>query len=231
MNEINASSKLYIFLLLFSDELRGFYRSKVMGILWIGMPIISILMHFLQPDAEGFPITTLVGLLVASLGGTLASVMLSSSIVNERNKHIYDLFVIRQPGIRTGLILAKYFAVYACLLIAGGISLLFGWLIDIFSSNLPIEIVLEQTLESLVISMAAMAIACAAGILIGLIINSVPAAAILAIYFGNQMSLLAMLPGIMLEEIKPIPFALTVGFGLTTILLVLDLIIFNKKQL
>ncbi|MHA1253655.1 MAG: hypothetical protein ACTSRP_27055 [Candidatus Helarchaeota archaeon] len=71
-------------LLLFIDEIKGFYKSKVMVVLWIGVPLLSILFHYLQPDTEGIPLASLVALLVSSIGGILGSVMLSTSIVNEK---------------------------------------------------------------------------------------------------------------------------------------------------
>ncbi|TFF88594.1 MAG: hypothetical protein EU548_08670, partial [Promethearchaeota archaeon] len=63
--------------------------------LWIGFPILSILMHFIQPDTEGIPISVFTGLIVASIGGLLSAVMLSTTIVNEKNARVYDLYLIR----------------------------------------------------------------------------------------------------------------------------------------
>jgi len=82
--------------ILYIDEMRGFYKSKVMIVLWIGMPLISFLIQFLQPDLEGIPVTYFVAVLTASIGGTLSSVMLSTSITSERNQNVYDQQ--RQPG-------------------------------------------------------------------------------------------------------------------------------------
>jgi ABC-2 type transport system permease protein len=219
------------FLLLLGDELKGFWKSKVMLILWIGMPLLSVFMHYIQPDAEGMPISLLVGLLIASVGGTLSSVMLSTSIVSERNKKVYDLFVIRDQNIRTSLILGKFVAVYVCLIIAAGLSIFFGLVVDYFTVEIPIETIWENTVDSLGISMSAMAIACSIGILIGLLLDSVPAAAILSIYAGNQLSLIAVLPGILLEDIDPLLFAVVMGLVITIVVLIADVMIFKKKQL
>ena len=219
------------FTLLLTDELKGFWKSNVMTILWIGLPALSIIMHYIQPDTEGIPIAFLVGLLIASVGGTLASVMLSTSIVSERNRKVYDLFVIRDQNIRTSLILAKFLAVYICLVIAAGLSVGFGLLVDHYTNDIPIETIWEKNTESLGISMAAMAIACSIGILIGLMIDSVPSAAILSIYVGNQLSLLAVLPGILMEEVDPLDFASTMGIIMTVVVMAVNLFIFNRKQL
>jgi ABC-2 type transport system permease protein len=219
------------FVLLLKDELKGFWKSNIMIILWVGLPALSIVMHFIQPDTEGFPISLLIGLLIASVGGTLSSVMLSTSIVSERNRKVYDLFVIRDQNIRTSLILAKFTAVYVCLVIATGLSIFFGLVIDYYTNELPTEIIWENTVDSLGISIAAMAIACSVGILLGLLVDSVPAAAILSIYVGNQLSLIAVLPGILVEDIDPLTFAGVIGIILTVVVMAINIFIFNRKQL
>ena len=84
------------FLLLFTDELRGFYKSKVMIFLWIGLPLMTILLHLWSPNTgENIPFTALSAIIVSSVGGTLAAVMLTVSIINEKTQHVYDLFLIR----------------------------------------------------------------------------------------------------------------------------------------
>ena len=64
--------------LLYADEMRGFYKSKVMLFLWIGLPIVAILFRFVQYGATGqaIPFTVISALVVSSLAGTLAAVML-----------------------------------------------------------------------------------------------------------------------------------------------------------
>jgi ABC-2 type transport system permease protein len=227
----NQNKSINPFGMLLVDELKGFYKSKVMAVLLIGMPLVSALMLFIQPETEGLPLLSLVAVLVASLGGTLGSVILATGIVNEKTHHVYDLFVIRNENIRPHMILAKFFAVYLSLISAVILSLIVGILVDSTRDVVSPEIILENLTESLVISMAAMAIACSIGILIGLLINSVPAAAITAIYAGNQLSIIAVLPGIMLENIDPIPFSLTIGLVISITVIVIDIILFNKKQL
>jgi hypothetical protein len=217
--------------LLFRDELSGFRKSKVMAILLIGLPLISVLMHYFQPDTEGMPLSMLVALLIASLGGTLASVMLATAIVSERNRKVYDLFVIRDHNIRTGLIMAKFTAVFLCVGAAAAISIAFGLAVDYFQHNSAAGTLLSGLGESFAVSISAISIACSIGIFIGLIIDSVPAAAILSIYAGNQLSTLAVLPGIMIESIDPLLFSVTAGVVLTSLFLIADVLIFRKKQL
>jgi len=215
--------------ILFVDELKGFYKSKVMIVLWVGLPLLSLLFHYIMPDTEGIPISSIVAIILSSIGGTLASAMLSTSIASEKIRHVYDLYLIR-PVKRTNILLAKYFSVYLCLIIATGISLTLGLILDqIFIGNLS-EYVLNQTLESLTISMAAMAISCSIGIFFGIIVSSVPVATILSVYIGNQISAISILPTLFLDFIDPIIFSLLVGSIAAVIMLTVSSILFSRKQ-
>jgi len=215
--------------ILFADELKGFYKSKVMIVLWVGLPLLSLLFHYIVPDTEGIPISSIVAIVLSSIGGTLGSAMLSTSIASEKMRHVYDLFLIR-PVKRTSILLAKFFSVYLCLIIATGISLALGLILDqIFIGNLP-EYVLNQTIESLTISLAAMAISCSIGIFFGIIVSSVPVATILSVYIGNQISALSILPTIFLDFIDPIVFSLLVGSIAAVFMLAISSILFSRKQ-
>ncbi|TES94799.1 MAG: hypothetical protein E3J90_11550 [Promethearchaeota archaeon] len=215
--------------ILFVDELKGFYKSKVMIVLWVGLPLLSLLFHYIVPDTEGIPISSIVAIILSSIGGTLGSAMLSTSIASEKIRHVYDLFLIR-PVKRTSILLAKFFSVYLCLIIATGISLTLGLILDqMFIGNLP-EFVLNQTIESLTISMAAMAISCSIGIFFGIIVSSVPVATILSVYIGNQISAISILPTLFLDFIDPIIFSLLIGCIATVIMLTISSILFSRKQ-
>ncbi|MHA1350882.1 MAG: ABC-2 transporter permease [Promethearchaeota archaeon] len=215
--------------ILFVDELKGFYKSKVMIVLWVGLPLLSLLFHYIVPDTEGIPISSIVAIILSSIGGTLGSAMLSTSIASEKMRHVYDLFLIR-PVKRTSILLAKFFSVYLCLIIATGISLTLGLILDqIFIGNLP-EFVLNQTIESLTISIAAMAISCSIGIFFGIIVSSVPVATILSVYIGNQISAISILPTLFLNFIDPIIFSLLVGSIAVVIMLTVSSILFSRKQ-
>ncbi len=215
--------------LLFIDELKGYAKSKVMIVLWFGLPVLSFLVQFIDPtQMEGMPISLLVSLVVSSIGGTLSTIMLSTSIVNEKNRHVYELFLIR-PVKRRSLLLAKFLAVYLCLVIAISISLSIGLIIDGFTGNLT-QIEWNLTIENLIIGMSSMAITCSIGIFFGVIVSSVPLAAILSIYLGSQLSLLIILPTIFIEELNPQLLALALGITLTTIIMILNFFLFNKKQ-
>jgi len=222
-------------LLLYKDELQGYYKSKIMIILWIGMPLITILMRLLQfldtsPGTAELPFTLITILVVSQIGGTLSSVMLSTSIVNEKNKNVYDLFLIR-PVKRYELILAKYFAVISCLIIAIIISLIMGIIIDFFMNDLPSATeIWRVNIENLIVSLASMSISCCLGILFGIAINSVVAAAILSLYVGNQLSSVILIVVIFINETYKIFISSTIGIVLTIIIMAINLLQFSKKQ-
>jgi len=215
--------------LLFVDELRGYAKSKVMIVLWIGLPLLSFLIQFIDPgELEGMPISFLVSLVVSSIGGTLSAIMLSTSIVSEKNRHVYELFLIR-PVKRSSLILAKYLAVYLCLVVAVAISLSVGLIIDGFNNKLS-ENLLNITFEYLVMSFSSMAITCSIGILFGVVISSVPVAAILSVYLGSQLSSLIILPVFFLEGLDPVILSLALGIPISIIIIGIDISLFNRQQ-
>lgn len=216
--------------LLIKDEFKGFYKSKVMLVLWIGMPLISLLFHYFQPDTEGIPLSILVGLMVSSLSGTLAAVMLSTTIVSEKDRHVYDLFLIR-PVKRWNLMFAKLIAVYLCLVIAIFLSVLVGLLLDLIKLDIPPETLLDGIWDSLAISLSAMAISCSISILIGILVNSTMLAAILAIYVGNQLSLLAVLPGIFFENINTVAYATIIGLIFTILVNTATALVLQRRSL
>jgi len=216
-------------MLLFIDELKGYAKSRVMIVLWFGLPLLSFLIQFINPnELEGMPISFLVALVVSSIGGTLSVIMLSTTIVSEKNRHVYELFLIR-PVRRSSLILAKFLAVYLCLVIAVSISLTIGLIIDAFTGDL-IENYLNITFESLIIGISSMAITCSIGILFGVLVSSVPVAAILSVYLGSQLSSLIILPTFFIPGLDTQMLALTLGITLTTIIMGINIILFNRMQ-
>lgn len=215
--------------LLFVDELRGYAKSKVMIVLWIGLPLLSFLIQFINPgELEGMPISFLVSLVVSSIGGTLSAIMLSTSIVSEKNRHVYELFLIR-PVKRSSLILAKFLAVYLCLVVAVAISLSVGLIVDGFTNKLS-ENFLSITFEYLIMSFSSMAITCSIGILFGVVVSSVPVAAILSVYLGSQLSSLIILPIFFLGGLDPVLLSLALGIPISLIVIGIDISLFNRQQ-
>ena len=216
-------------LLLFVDELMGFYKSKVMISLWIGLPLVSILFHFLSSSTGSpIPFTVVSAIVVSSLAGTLASVMLAVSIINEKNRHVYELFLIR-PLKRRNIIIAKFLSVYVCIAVAAILAILLGMVADYLTTGTLSEAVLSNTFQSLSISLSMMATSCAAGVLIGVVSPSVLVGAILVIYGGNQISALPLLPSI-LNLTNPTLFTISLGTLMSIILLILAISIFDRKQ-
>lgn len=215
-------------ILLFFDEIKGYAKSKVMVVLWFGLPLLSFLIHFLQPEAEGLPIIFLVGIIVSSIGGTLSIIMLSTSMVSEKNRHVYELFLIR-PVRRSSLLLAKFLAVYLCLVIAVLISLIVGLIIDAFTVGFS-EYILNETFKSLIISVSSMAITCSIGIFFGVLVSSVPVAAILSVYLGSQLASIILLPTFFIEALNPVLFALSLGISITLIMMSFNIFLFSRQQ-
>ncbi len=215
--------------LLFVDELKGFYKSKVMISLWVGLPLVSILFYFLSSNTGSpIPFTVVSAIVVSSLAGTLASVMLAVSIINEKNRHVYELFLIR-PLKRRNIIIAKFLSVYACIAIAAILAIILGVVADYLTTSTLSEAVLSNTFQSLSISLSMMATSCATGVLIGVASPSVLVGAILVIYGGNQISALPLLPSI-LNPTNPTLFTMSLGALMSIILLILAISIFDRKQ-
>jgi ABC-2 type transport system permease protein len=217
------------FLLLFKDELLGFYKSKVMIFLWIGLPALAVLFHLWAPNTgPQLPFTVISALLVSSIGGTLASAMLAVTIITEKTSHVYDLFLIR-PLKRWNIVLSKFFAVYLCLVIASTLALLLGMAIDTFSTGLPSGVVLNSALQSLALSLSMIMVSSSAGVLIGVGSPSVLVGVILVIYGGNQISVIPLLPSVLTV---PYPDFITVFIGvvISCVLLGIAIFVFNKKQ-
>ncbi|MGF3521903.1 MAG: hypothetical protein ACQXXJ_02260 [Candidatus Bathyarchaeia archaeon] len=216
--------------LLFADELRGFYKSKLMLFLWIGLPVIALLFRFVQTTSTGqdIPFTVISTIVISSLAGTLSSVMLAVSIINEKNRNVYTLFLIR-PLKRRELLLAKFLAVYSCVTIASLFAVLVGMATDYVTAGALSAALLDNTVQSLVTSLSMLAVSCAAGVLIGVVSPSVMVGAILVIYGGNQISVLPLLPTI-LNITHATLFTTAAALLTCSALLLLAIGLFERKQ-
>ena len=216
--------------LLFKDELQGFYKSKVMIFLWVGLPVIALLFRFIQVSSSGVEMTfTFIStLLVSSIGGTLAAVMLAVFIINEKNRHVYDLFLIR-PLKRHDILLAKFLAVYVCVAIASGIAILVGMAVDFTTAGTLSAAALTDVGTSFATSLSMIAVSCGAGVLIGVVSPSVLVCAILVIYGGNQASVIPLVPTILNLEYASAT-AILLAAVIATVLIAGAVALFNKKQ-
>jgi ABC-2 type transport system permease protein len=216
--------------LLFVDELRGFYKSKVMIFLWIGLPVIALLFRFVSASSSGqnIPFTLISSIVVSSIAGTLASVMLAVFIINEKNRHVYELFLIR-PLKRRDIILAKFFSVYTCVAIASFIAVLAGMITDYATTGTLSATVLSNAGQSLATSLSMIAVSCAAGVLIGVASPSVLVGAILVVYGGNQISVIPLVPTLLNLQDATV-FTIVLAGAAATGLLATAVALFERKQ-
>lgn len=216
--------------LMFTDELRGFYKSKVMIFLWVGLPIIALLFRFLSAGSSGqeIPFTLVSSIVVSSIGGTLAAVMLAVFIINEKNRHVYDLFLIR-PIKRRDIVLSKFLSVYVCVAIASAIAVLAGIVADLIGTGtLPTTVLLDAG-QSLATALSMIAVSCGAGVLIGVASPSVLVGAILVIYGGNQISVIPLVPTLLNLSDAAI-FTVALAIAVAAALLAGAVALFNRKQ-
>lgn len=214
--------------ILYRDEFEGFARSKAMIALWLGLPALVILLRLVRPDQEEIPLFLFTGILVGTIGGTLSSVMISTAVTNDRLSGAYDLFLIR-PVRRATLILAKYLATISVLLVAAVLALGIGIITDLLAGY-PVGSLVSAGAEPLLLSVSGMAIACAAGVLIGVLLNSVTASAIVSVYVGNQLSAVALLPAILLPETNSALLAVALGVGVPALLLFIAIRVFARRS-
>ena len=181
--------------LLYIDELRGFYKSKVMLFLWIGLPIIALLFRFIQSSSTGQAISFAVisALIVSSLAGTLGS-RHACGLHNQREEQaclrvVPDKTIKKKRHnalkipLRLHLCCNCKFHSYLC-----------GDSCSYFTSGVLSATVFQDTAQSLAISLSMVAVSCSAGVLIGVAAPSVLVGAILVIYGGNQISVIPLFP-------------------------------------
>ena len=216
-------------LLIYKDELQGFLRSKVFVILVVGLPTLVAGLRLLQPDIEGMSFFIFTAILIASISGTLGSVLLSTAITSERSRHVYELFLVR-PVRRSSLLLGKYFAALSALLVAVIVALAVGLTVDALAGRTGPGIV-TAGLEPAVLSLAGIAVACSVGLLLGVIVDSVAVSAILSVYLGNQLSAIAILPSALAPDLPAVAIAVTAGIAVPTVLLAIAIRVFARKTL
>jgi ABC-type transport system involved in multi-copper enzyme maturation permease subunit len=211
--------------LLFVDELRGFAKSSIMLAMWVGMPLMGIGLYYLLPS--GIPLQTLsdekfvipasafLSVTLSSIAGLLAATLVSIEIVNEKNKKVYDLFLIR-PINRGSFMWAKFFAVSFCVSVAVVFALLGGLLLDLIRGVELSPLLLESILDSTLAAIGVILVSTAAGILIGMISKTVIIAVMLVWFIGQYVMFIPMLAAFI-----PIDWVQGVTYGLTLIFTVI----------
>jgi ABC-type transport system involved in multi-copper enzyme maturation permease subunit len=222
------------------DELRGYMKSKITIILFIVLPVLAVVMTFITGQLEDFPATYLTTVLATSLAGALGGIMLATSITSEMNKNVYDLFIIR-PVKRRNIILAKFIAVYLCTIAAVWLSILTGMIIDAIRQVSVPQFFVDQLNDSILTVFFALAITCSFGALFGVVMKSVAGSALLAIYVGNQASsILTLVIPLISQTIElqfgisfpfdPLILSVIIGTITSVVILLLTIVIFNRKQ-
>ena len=215
---------------LFKDELTGFYNSSVMTALWVGLPIIGIVLYLINPGTEpDIPFSVLFASLVSGLGGTLASIMISVHLIHERSQHVYELFLVR-PVPRREILLSKFLAVFVCVAIASAVSLSLGVVLDLIFHGSPADTLTTRPLESLVLGLVAIAVACSAGVVIGVIARTVLLGIVLIVFVSSNVSAVIVMFPAMLKLPNPFVFTLLVGVAVTAICMIVATSIFNRIQ-
>lgn len=222
--------------LLFKDELLGFARSWVMVLLWAGLPLIAVGMYYLLPNdmpigpdpTQVMPASFFIAMLVASLGGTLAAIMIGVDIVNEKTRKVYDLFVIR-PIPRGGIVLAKYFAVFLCVSLACILALLLGLGLDVIRGVAISPMMVENSLQAAMDASLIIAVSTAGGLVIGVISPNV-LTGVLLVWFGSQnLSILPVLPRMIgLPDYNWVASLLSVGIAIALVFFAVEL--FKRRE-
>jgi len=184
--------------ILLRDELVGFAKSKVMIVLWVVLPLIAMAGYLLLPDEitnargmGGLSATAFVGFLMSSVAGTVAALMVAVDIVSERNRKVYELFVIR-PLRREVIIWAKFLAVFACVTVACLVSVALGIVVDAVRGHAPkLDYDMLKSLLSLV---GVIAMSCSVGVVFGVMSRTILVAVILILYVGQNLTIVPMLP-------------------------------------
>lgn len=216
--------------LLLKDEMNGFYRSRLMLVLWFGLPLTSLLLYLVMPSSslEGLPMTVFTAMMVSSIGALLASVMLAVNLVNDINDHVLDLFLVR-PVKKWHLLVSKFMAIYICVSLACLLALGTGIIYDMFINGASFGLATLGLADSLATTLMMIAVSCTAAVLISSFSPTVLIAVILVIFGGNQLSVLALLP-LLTSEFSTL-ITVIISLVISSIMLVFGAFIFQRREL
>jgi ABC-2 type transport system permease protein len=186
--------------LLVRDELVGFAKSKVMLVLWVLLPAMAIGGYFIIPadvfTGGGGPklsATAFFTLLMSSLAGTIAALMVAVDIISEKNRKVYELFLIRPIRPET-IILAKFVAVFTSVTVACVVSIALGLTIDALRGTALTGAVLYDAVKSVVSLTGVIALSATVGVFFGVAARTILVAVILILYVGQNLAIVPMLP-------------------------------------
>ena len=187
--------------ILIRDELMGFAKSKVMIVMWVLLPLIAIGGYLIIPTSAilggdagpKLSATMFMSLLMSSLAGTVSALMVAVDIISEKNRKVYELFVIR-PIRPEAIIWAKFVAVFACVTIACVVSLTLGMTIDRIRGTQITGDMLYDAGRAVVALIGVIALSAGVGVLFGVLAKSIVVAVILILYVGQNLSIIPMIP-------------------------------------
>ncbi len=231
-----TSSPLFI---LVRDELIGYAKSKVMLVLWFLIPAIAIIGYLVLPDSvrSGFGVpfevsaTMYMSTLTSTIAGMIAAIMVAVDIVSERNRKVYELFVIR-PMRRETIMWSKFLAVFACVAVACMIAVGAGLAVDAVRGDAPGGQLLADLAESFATLGGVIALSAATGVFFGVLSkSSIVAAVILAFQLVQFFQVLPLLPGFL--GVLPDQFwiVILISLGLAALLVHAAAVMFRRAEL
>ncbi len=206
--------------------------------LWVGIPIILSLTHFLQTKGSGRNSVIFGAFMACSLVGMIAGTMLTATVINEINNHVYVLFAVR-PFKRSKLLLAKHLALFISVEIAFILVFLLWLVIDLIRFG-PEQLGVSSgdAAIAFIISLCLNGLMCSLGILIGVSTRSLYAGIILFFILNSniQVGITCLLEKIFLQAAGAELWAnalifLFSGLGISLLLLMIGLRIFSRMQL
>lgn len=222
-------------LLLIKDELWGFAKSKVMIVLWCVLPTIATLGYLVISNTElkgsmgnMLSATAFMSLIISNIAGTIASLMVAVEIVGEKNRKVYELFIIR-PIPRRAIILAKFISVFGCVTVACIISLAVGITVDWARGDALTGPQIFDAFKSTVALTGAIALSAAVGVFFGVVSRTI-LVAVLLILFCPNLAIVPMLP--MYFGILPDSFWLmmAISAGLVALVLFTSVKLFKRNE-
>jgi len=215
------------FKVLFRDELRGLYTSKAMLALLVGLPVLMVIMYLAMPDNSGMPLSVFTALVASSLAGSIASVMVAVGMINEKNRKVYDLFLVR-PVNGAYILLAKFAASFLFVILAVLLSIGVGMATDVYRGNALSGESLIGLAKSVTMSISMIAVASAVGVAIGASISSILVGVILVLYGGNQ--LVGLLAAVSLNFSNNFALQIAPSLAICLVLLVVAVEVFKRRR-
>jgi ABC-2 type transport system permease protein len=223
--------------LMVRDELIGFAKSKVMLVLWLVLPALCLVGYLVLPaelfdhgaGVRGLSATAFMAFITSSIAGTVAALMVAVDIVAEKNRKVYELYVIR-PVRPEAIIWAKFLAVFLCVTVGCVTAILLGIGLDWIRGE-PIEAKLVyDAFKSNVAMVGVIAISAAVGVFFGVICKTIVVAVLLVLYGGQNIAIIPMLP--MYLGIFPNQFwiVMLISAGVTLGLQLVSGVVFRRAQ-